>query len=72
MPMGSQEDPRIVPPAVQRLDTEGRDVTMTLHELAGEMRLMLADDDRASTGDVLSALATRLLPRASEDEPGTT
>lgn len=68
MPMGSQEDPRIVPPAVQRLDTEGRDVTMTLHELAGEMRLMLADDDRASTGDVLSALATRLLPRASGED----
>lgn len=71
MPLGSQEDPRIVPPAVQRLDTEGRDTTMTLHELAQEMRLMLEDDDRAGTGDVLSALATRLLPRASGDGPGT-
>lgn len=71
MPLGSQEDPRIVPPAVQRLDIEGGDTTMTLHELAREMRLMLDDDDRAGTGDVLSALATRLLPRASEGEART-
>lgn len=69
MPLGSQEDPHIVPPAVQRLDTEGRDVTMTLHELAREMRLMLEYDDRAGTGAVLAALATRLLPRAAEDGP---
>lgn len=71
MPMGSQEDPQTVPPAVQRLDTEGRDVTVTLHELAREMRLMLEYDDRAGTGNVLSALATRLLSRTSGEDPET-
>ncbi|HVM15406.1 MAG TPA: hypothetical protein VM287_13905 [Egibacteraceae bacterium] len=68
MPLGSQDDPDTIPPAVQRLDIDGREVTLTLHDLAGEMRLMIQDDDRAGTRDVLSALATRLLPRAADGD----
>lgn len=72
MPLGSQDEPDTIPPAVQRLDIAGRDVTLTLHELAGEMRRMIQGDDRAGTRDVLSALATRLLPRADAGgEPDT-
>lgn len=61
MPLGSQEDPRSIPQAVQQLEAQGREATVSLREVALEMRAMMEDDDRAGVGDVLAALATRLL-----------
>lgn len=71
MPLGSQEGDT-GPQAVALLETEGRDVTITLRDLALEMQQLIADVDSASARDVTAMLATRLLGRldAEWQQPG--
>lgn len=69
MPIGSQEG-TTDPEAVALLDAHGRSVTITLHELAVEMRGLLEDLDSAAARDVTGQLATRLLGRLDEGAAG--
>ncbi|CAN5298331.1 hypothetical protein BH20ACT9_BH20ACT9_10890 [soil metagenome] len=59
MPIGSFEGFEL-PQSLELLKTRGRDVTVTLRDVALEMQGLIGEDDQATTRDVVASVATRL------------
>jgi hypothetical protein len=59
MPIGSFEGLEL-PQSLELLKTRGRDVTVSLRDVALEMEGLIGEDDQATTRDVVASVATRL------------